>query len=231
MLISFGLGNDWKFELDLVKYKHVSSFVIFDHSQSLIQYSKDFFKRFNPRSFQLKALAYRLLLVFRYFKDFIVSNNVHVHKKITNLGNTNTSLCRGNEINVSQVFAAYNRDLNKKVILKVDIEGYEYEIIDQIMEFKNSIPLLLIEFHDILLKKDEFKICLEKIKLNYTLIHTHMNNYGSLENEDIPQMCEFTFIIRSLYEGKIKVLNLPRIGLDAPTTPFRDDLALNFSVK
>ena len=83
LLISFGLGNDWKFELDLVKCKYVRSFVIFDHSQNLLGYFREFIRRLKPQGFQLKALVYRLILLFRYFRDFVIMRNIHIQKKVT----------------------------------------------------------------------------------------------------------------------------------------------------
>ena len=231
LLISFGLGNDWKFELDLIKYEHVGSFVIFDHSQNLLGYFREFLKRLKPQGFQLKALVYRLILVFRYFRDFVVKGNKHIQKKVTKNGNIVYSKITKKEISVTEIFGEFVNDLDKKILLKIDIEGYEYEIIDQVIDYKDNVVLIIIEFHDITLKLDEFKKCLDKLNLHYSLIHSHVNNYGSLDQDNIPQMCEFTFIRKTIFIGEEKISKLPRNDLDSPTTPFRNDLMLNFSDK
>ena len=231
LLISFGLGNDWKFELDLVKCKHVRSFVIFDHSQNLLGYFREFIRRLMPQGFQLKALVYRLILLLRYFRDFVIMRNIHIQKKVTKKGNIVYSKISKKEISVTEIFGEFVNDADKKIVLKIDIEGYEYEIIDQVIDYKDDVVLIIIEFHDITLRLDEFKKCLDKLNLHYSLIHSHVNNYGSLDLNSIPQMCEFTFINKTIFIGKDKISKLPRNDLDSPTTPFRNDLMLNFSDK
>ena len=67
LLISFGLGDDWKFELDLVKYHHVRSFVVFDHTQNAKVYVKRLLKLPKINDFNLNAYIYRLIVLLRYF--------------------------------------------------------------------------------------------------------------------------------------------------------------------
>ena len=84
LLISFGLGDDWKFELDLVKYNHVRRFVVFDHTQNTIIYIKRLLKLTKINNFNLNAYIYRLIVLLRYLRDFVIKNNTHVKKRITN---------------------------------------------------------------------------------------------------------------------------------------------------
>lgn len=228
LLISFGLGNDWKFELDLIRYGHVKQFIVFDHSQNLRRYFITFRKRFNLKNFNLMALFYRFIILNRYLRDFIISNNVHIQKKITLNGNLEKSFSDLNEISVTEVFKEFANSLDTKVILKVDIEGDEFDIIDQVLNHKNQITILIIEYHDITQKQEEMKKNLVKLKSVFTLIHSHVNNYGTLNSFGIPQMCEFTFINKAYFIGDVKIDKLPRQGLDYATTPFREDYNLIF---
>jgi hypothetical protein len=201
---------------------------MFDHSQNFREYFNAFRKRFNLKNFNLKALLYRFILLNRYFRDFILSGNIHIQKKITLNGGLEKSFSDLNEISVTEVFKKFANSLDIKVILKVDIEGDEFDIIDQVLNHENQITIFIVEFHDITEKQDEMKKNLDKLKSVFTLIHSHVNNYGTLNSFGIPQMCEFTFINKVYFIGDVKIDKLPRQGLDYATTPFRDDYNLIF---
>jgi hypothetical protein len=214
-LISLGLGDDWKFELDLIKHKQVDKFIVFDHSVTLLHLLKILINRKR----KLKAFIYRAIVLIRYFRDFTFLRKQHVKKKITKYG----SIENFREINLSEVFKEFIVDPKSTIILKIDIEGAEFDIIEQVIEFSNQILVLVIEFHEILKKQEVFKNSLELLKSKFSLIHTHINNYGEIDGYSIPNVCEFTFINRSIYSENGKVDRLPRVGLDSPSTTGHPD--------
>jgi len=220
-LISLGLGDDWKFELDLIKHKQVSKFIVFDHSVTLLNLIKILINR--KRKF--KAFIYRTIVLIRYFRDFTFLRKPHVKKKITKYG----SIENFGEISLNEIFQEFVADSKSTVILKIDIEGSEFDIIEQVIEFSSQTLVLIIEFHEILKQKDKFKNSLELLKSKFSLIHTHVNNYGEIDEFSIPNVCEFTFINHSIYRENGKVSRLPRIGLDSPSTPGRPDQEIIFS--
>jgi hypothetical protein len=220
-LISLGLGDDWKFELDLIKHKQVSKFIVFDHSVTFLNLFKTLIKR--KRKF--KALIYRLIILIRYFRDFTFLRKSHVKKKITKHGSAKNF----GEICLNEIFKEYVVDPKSTVILKIDIEGSEFDIIEQVLEFSSQTIVLIIEFHEILKQKDKFKTSLQLLKSKFSLIHTHVNNYGEIDEFSIPNVCEFTFINQNLYRDNGKVSKLPRIGLDSPSTPGRPDREIIFA--
>ena len=70
--------------------------------------------------------------------------------------------------------------INKKtvsVFLKVDIEGDEYSLLNDIQRFEHSINSLIIEFHQISENNNLKKILsfVKKLKL-LKIIHVHGNN-------------------------------------------------------
>ena len=221
LLISFGLGEDWKFELDLVKHKQVSKFIIFDHSVSL----SSLFKKLFVKRRKLSAYIYRIIIIIRYSRDFSLSRNSHVKKKITREG----SISNSENLNLVEIFNEFSILPKSNHILKIDIEGSEYKIIEQIVGLNSQIAILIIEFHNILDKKDVFKSSLDLLKLNFLLIHTHANNYGRIDNSLIPNVCEFTFINKSIYTTNKKVTMLPRLDLDSPCNSNLPDYEIIFS--
>ncbi len=220
-LISLGLGDDWKFELDLIKHKQVSKFIVFDHSVTLLNLLRILMNK--KRKF--KAFIYRAIVLIRYFKDFTFLRKQHVKKKVTKYG----SIKNSREINLNEIFKEFVVDPKSTIILKIDIEGYEFDIIEQVVEFSSQTLVLIIEFHEILKQKDKFKTSIELLKSKFLLIHTHVNNYEEIDEFSIPNVCEFTFINHNIHRENGKVSRLPRVGLDSPSNPGRLDREIIFT--
>jgi len=219
-LISLGLGDDWKFELDLVKHKQVSKFIVFDHSVTLL----NLFRKLIHRNRKSRTFIYRAVVLFRYFRDFTFLKKLHIKKKITKHG----SIKNFGEISLNEIFKEFVVDLKSTIILKIDIEGSEFDIIEQVVEFSSQTLILIIEFHEILKQKDKFKTSLELLKSKFSLIHTHVNNYGEIDDFSIPNVCEFTFVNHTIYRQNGKVGRLPRVGLDSPSASGRSDHEIIF---
>ena len=71
----------------------------------------------------------------------MILNKYRVVKKIRN----------HNDINLKKIFQKIH---NNKNLLKIDIEGSEYEIIDDIISHSSKIKMLIVEFHWINKKKN-----------------------------------------------------------------------------
>ena len=220
-LISLGLGDDWKFELDLIKHKQVNNFIVFDHSVTLL----NLLRILMNKKRKLKAFIYRAIVLIRYFRDFTFLRKQHVKKKITKYG----SIKNSREINLEEIFKEFVVDPKSTIILKIVIEGSEFDIIEQVVEFSSQTLILIIEFHEILKQKVKFKTSLELLKSKFSLIHTHVNNYGEIDEFSIPNVCEFTFINHNMHREQGKVSRLPRVGLDSPSTPGRPDREIIFA--
>jgi hypothetical protein len=226
LLISFGLGDNWKFELDLIKHGHVKNSIIFDHSQYTYKYVRDTLSRLLPRRFRFKLLLGRIIVLIRYLRDFKILKMKHIQKKITKLGSIKGKNITDKEINLYQVFESYTTYKDLFVILKIDIEGDEYEVIDQILDFYPRIKLIIIEFHNIHSRTYEFENCIKKLKMKYKLIHTHYNNNGRVIN-DIPDVVEITFLISSENFTVTKVRKLPR-SMDRPNNSLLKDFEITY---
>ena len=107
------------------------------------------------------------------------------------------------------------KDIDKKIFLKIDIEGSEYRILNQILNNAKKINGLVIEFHDFDLHQKIIKKFIEDFELQ--LVHIHVNNYGTIDNAGIPSTVELTFssgefIMNDLINDKI----YPVENLDKP---------------
>ena len=75
--------------------------------------------------------------------------------------------------------------------MKIDIEGDEYRILEDIINNEKIIEGIAIEFHDVDLHLDKIIYFIKKI--NLTLIHIHPNNYSSYGKDGIPSSLENFF--------------------------------------
>lgn len=218
-LISFGVGDNWSFEKSCLKNGIVSNCIMYDHTVDFNQFVSRIHSRLLTGKFDFKSFIYRVLVALKYLRDFSSQSLIHVRKEITKNESTQ------NKTNLLEIAKKLGSAL---FILKVDIEGAEYEIVEQVVLLNEKIPLLLIEFHETEKYRHLFESSLEVLKKNYILSHTHANNYDGLSNDGIPKTVEITFGNRDYFKSDKQILELPIYGLDLPSTPNRSDIYLKF---
>ena len=112
------------------------------------------------------------------------------------------------------------------IFLKIDIEGSEYRILDEILKNQNKFCGLVIEFHNADLNK---KIIIEFIKnLKMNLVHIHGNNVGNksfLDKNGNPTLIEMTFSTSN--KSADNTLEIPH-PLDQPANPDFEEIKLFF---
>lgn len=73
-------------------------------------------------------------------------------------------------------------------LLKIDIEGFEYEVVDDIIQNKLKIRQIAVEFHDFYkeIKKSQTKRSIDLLKANgYALIHKRGHDYTFVKADSI----------------------------------------------
>ena len=116
-LISCGLGFNWDFEKDFFLQNKKAKIVIFDHTVNLFSLLIDLLKSLFF-SFRYRKDYDKIFKIFDYYNFF---SNHATHKKIRV---TNQNF-KDQEINLNNIL----KD-KEKILLKVDIEGDEYKILD-----------------------------------------------------------------------------------------------------
>lgn len=186
-LITFGLSDEWDFEKNLKKKIPNLNIYAFDHTVCnkfwIQRLKKDILHFFLLKKLRIK----KIVNIFKFLDyKFFFNNkeNFHIQKKI-GLGKKDYDLN----------YIVNNFLKNKKnFLLKIDIEGDEYNILNQILDNQKSINGLLIEFHD--LEKNNNKIKIEnfisKLK-DLKLIHIHANNYAPKDINNDPTVVEMSF--------------------------------------
>lgn len=220
IILTFGLSDDWEFEKDFIKNKPKTKIIAYDHTVTTEFWIKRFLKDL-LHFFLLKKLRIKKILdIFKYL-DYLLffTNHIHFKKKIGNLKK---------EINLNKIFK--KKFKNGSVLLKVDIEGDEYKILDQIQKYSSYINTLTIEFHNIHKKNNIKKLEYFIKKSKFKLIHIHANNYSFKTKSGIPPYLELTFINIEFIKcsSQTSSFKYPIKYLDYPNRKRFDDIKLQF---
>ena len=226
ILMSFGMGDEYSFEKDFLRKNEKNKVFIFDYSINYKIYIKNIFKvirrilKFKRKYKDLKAL----FKTFHDFRKFINKDRVEFFsKRITN--NIKTE----QDINLRKIFEELKIDKKEEIILKIDIEGDEYKIIDDLLIHYEQISQIIIEFHDVHKKKEEFFINVKKLQKFFTIVHLHANNYNHYNDDGFPINVEITLCkIKYITDSKIRSFNFPIKNLDYPNNSELPDLEINF---
>jgi len=118
-------------------------------------------------------------------------------------------------------------DINSNIFLKCDIEGSEYEILDDLILNSYKFCGIVIEFHDVYQSFLFNEVTNFISKIDLKLAHIHMNNYSYAESPNgyLPGCVEMTFT--SSKNISLKLPDLPN-KLDMPNAPDREEFGILF---
>lgn len=214
-LISFGISDDWSFEKELLK-KNDMPLYAYDatlNTRFLVQKVVKFFFRLKPiRTCQ------SLIKLFNYFY-FFRNNKLHFRKYV---GLANNPRFVTLDFVLNKIKS--ERGLIKDLFLKIDIEGWEYRVLHEIIENHESFSALAIEFHDVDIHLDK----IEKFILDFPLklIHVHANNSASINGSNCPLVIECTFSANSVSVFKTTI-QYPH-SLDMPNDAKKEEYQIEF---
>jgi|TARA_B110000971_G_C19895926_1_gene447649 hypothetical protein len=229
-LVSFGYNYEPSFEYDYIK-ESPSPVFIYDYSCSsrkligrLLESSLKFILNMRIRRERPKFYFNTLITHLTFIKNKKV--NFFKKKVIGNFLENKAKLFEPT-ITIDKIFKEINF---KKIIFKCDIEGSEYEIIDEFIKYQDRIGLAVIEFHNLDRDLKEFNEGVKKILKYFTIVHIHGNNNSTLlKHINIPCVPEITFINNKyIKEKRSGNKNFPIESLDYPNKISEDDLFFNF---
>jgi hypothetical protein len=219
-IITCGLNDDWEFEKSFLKNNKNCKVIAFDHTVDR-QFWINRFKKDIKHFFLLKKIRLRKIKgIFKYldYIKFFKNDNKH------NLIKIGTQNIDQKEITISKILENHNN-----VILKIDIEGDEYKILNEIINNSEKINSLIIEFHNIHKYMDLIKKFITSSKV-LKLIHIHANNFAGKNDDGDPNVLELTFT--NIEKTKIELVktqkNYPLKDLDYKNINRKDDLFLKF---
>lgn len=169
-VIGLGMFFDWRFEKDLAA-KAGCMMEMHDYSVTNNRFRIWIFAgilRLLAGKINYSELYNRIMKYTEYKNLFSKTEHKHFKTKIGNsaVGTTNLTTVLSKRENV---------------FLKVDIEGSEYEILDEIIKLQSSFSGIVIEFHDFWLHYEKIYDFLELIEMN--VAHMHVNT-AVIPNKD-----------------------------------------------
>ena len=205
-LLSFGIFDDWSFEKNFIKYNKSAKIFCYD---DVISFNFIFIRSIKKIILDLIKLKFSNIFRNLYtILDYIfINNKIKFYKKKITTGD------------IQEIIK--NLD---KVFLKVDIEGNEYDILEDILKVQNKMSALIIEFHDIDKNRAVIENFIQRLELNLT--HIHPNNYGKLDKNNDPIIIELSFEkYPKILDGNVKLPNI----LDQKNNPKKNDIFIKFN--
>ena len=198
---------------------------IYDHSVSSYPYIKNIFKylrRFLTLRCKFKDFHQRVKYYQNYLK-FINKKNILLYKE-----KINHPIQNKNETDIDKVFKRIQE--KEDVIIKCDIEGFEYKVTEQIMNFSSRIRMIIFEFHLIEKNEKEFFKIIEKLKIFFDIIHIHGNNHNKQLASGMPCDLEITFLNKKFSKKTAEYsYEFPIKNLDFPNNPYKEDIFFSFT--
>ena len=223
-LVTLGVGDDVSFEIDFEKKINSQNIFMYDYTVNNYLFIKIILKYFR------RLLTFRTNLdnfinsIKNYlnFLNFINKKNVKLEKlKIVK------KVKFKNDIRLNDIIKKIQ---NSKNLLKIDIEGSEYEIIEDIVKNNTKIKMLIIEFHWINKNKKKFINSIKKLKKKFDIVHLHVNNYRPLNSSDeIFDVIEITMVHKNTNKyRKVFRENFPIKNLDFECFPNHEKIFFSF---
>lgn len=196
-LISMGLNDDWRFEEAFINATG-KPFVVFDGTVDRI------FWRMYAARMMAHLRPWRAAKYLSYRRFFSRKGAEH---RIEMIGYDN-----GSSISLTTILEQYKE---ADLLLKIDIEGWEMRILDQIVSNKDRFTGVVMELHDIDLHRDRIDRFLGSMT-NFDLVNITANNYGGVDDRGDPLVIEISLMRSDLVDPPSVANATPLGGLNNP---------------
>ena len=212
ILVSLGVCHAWSFEESFLKYNRVP-IEAYDGTTGLFKLFKMTINAL--LSLQLQLFFQSLIAFFTYSRFF--SGTTRHHEIMVGFDKPPI---------FTSLDSIFNSVIKKdqKVFLKIDIEGWEYRLLDDIIKHSKHICGLAIEFHDLDIHIHQVEKFISDFPLE--IAHVHCNNYALTTPEELPLVIEATFSSQSTLNNSEVVF--PNT-LDSSNDKYKEDYKIAFS--
>ena len=219
ILISYGISDNFDFEKHFQK---LSNCYVDSYDYSI---GKQFwFKRFRLDFIKLLCLKIfkpsQFINIFKFLEFYLFYNKKKNNFYLKKISNKKKCLPFRNTIKTNKF---------KKIFLKIDIEGSEYEFISELKNYSKFLTGFVIEFHSVHKNLNKIKKFIYDLK-NFKLIHVHGNTYSKINKNFIPDVLELTFSNKNLFSQSEKKnkKKYPLPGLDSANHKRHSQFDLKF---
>jgi hypothetical protein len=159
VLISGGVGSNVRFESDFYDINQSVKIVLVDPTVSVIRMIIRGFYHFMKKG----QSGFRSLSeVMNYF--FLIQYSKLIKKYL------------GSNFGIQEILSGMNLNTTERnIFVKLDIEGAEYDLLDNIIALKENLTGVCIEFHD--LHQEQNRVNLQQFleQLQFTIVHVSVN--------------------------------------------------------
>ena len=231
-MYSIGISTNWEFEVEMAKRNPKLKISAFDRTSGWTVFAfvglRDLLRGDPSESEKMSAIA-RLKSALHYlnlsvrFRIFFSGRKKFDRKWVRESSSLKSEISFADSIQ-----ELFNKD---EVMLKIDIEGGEYELSESLIECikKNSknINSVVMEFHDTRVRRIEFEYLVQGISSVVPIVHIHGNNCVAVAPDGLPEVVEITFA-KDCESNYSDSLSFPLAGLDFPNDKSFPDLSFSF---
>jgi hypothetical protein len=180
VLISMGLGDDWRFEVDFQR-RSGARVVVYDHTVGWTSWPMYLAKSVYRRHWGnlVKPLGYARFLMRRHVR--------HVRSAVGD-GTSGT-------VSLSQIVEDLPRDAT--LFLKMDIEGAEYPVLRDLVALRHRFTAMVMELHDIAEHRQDIDAFFAAMD-DFAIVSAHPNNYYPVDADGDPRLLEVSLTRRDL---------------------------------
>ena len=231
-MYSIGISTDWEFEVEMAAWNPKLEIQAFDRTSGWTVFAfvalRDLLRGDPSESEQMSATA-RLKSALHYlklsvrFRIFFSGRKKFERKWVRESSSLKSEISFADSIQ-----GLFEKD---EVMLKIDIEGGEYELseslIDCIKKNSEKINSVVMEFHDTRARRIEFEYLVQGISSVVPIVHIHGNNCVVVAPDGLPEVVEISFA-KNCKNNFSDNLSFPLTGLDFPNDPTKPDISFSF---
>lgn len=205
--VSLGISTDWAFEDEICRLTGIKG-VGFDAQTSKTLLLKHFsgaiirFKIFQALIYAKRFFELPILLSSRFGNWFLIKKNVGFHSECDDWITFEEALEKCSTLTGN--------------LLKIDIEGGEYRIMNSVIEKADSFQVILFEFHDADLNIGVIRKSIEKLRSKgFSPYFLRPNNCAPFRSDGLPVVFEIG-LSRSPSQGIRETYQLERDAMNSP---------------
>ncbi len=228
LLLSFGVNDDVSFEQDACDRQPALKVVCYDPTVNL--------EIIRKRSAKLRRVGILAALILRpatakrkfararrsdEFEKFFKRHNTRLVQKWVGTADNEKSI---------SLASTLDGCIHRNVFMKMDIEGSEYSVFEQVLDRLHLFTGFALELHKVSEHLFEIEDFLRRTTPEFYIAHTHGNNFdGYIEGSTIPKTIEMTFVRKSYYPENLAPSRARYpMDLDMPNHHRYPDMVLSF---